>query len=182
MVPLTARLLGAAIALTMTTAGVGAAAEPIRVCVTPGEASSVLLILAPEAVAAVGTICAQALPSTALLRQPGGNFLARYRSEADAAWPRARGAFDKLVGGGSGLFDADQLRPLLRAVVLPLLVGQIQPRDCVPIDHIVTLLAPLPPASVVDLLVTFIQIDNDKRARSGRPAGLPVCPAPPAQH
>lgn len=162
----------------MLCVGLGAtgAQAAAQQCVTSDEASELMLVLAPEAIRAAGTLCARTLPSTALLRQANSSMLARYQAEADAAWPQARSAISKIGGlDASGLGDSDLMRPLLTAMVLPAITGELKPRDCPAVDHIVTLLAPLPPRNAAELVVAFMQLRNGDEASGNEKRAFPIC-------
>ena len=169
--------ISAAFALCMGLGASGAQAA-VQPCVTSDEASVLMLVLAPEAIRAAGTLCSRSLPSTALLRQTNSSLLARYQAEADAAWPQARSAIGKIGGlDATGLGDSELMRPLLTAMVLPAITGELKPRDCAAVDHIVTLLAPLPPRNAADLVVAFMQLGNADKASRNEEQAFPICPA-----
>jgi hypothetical protein len=166
----------AAFALCVGLGATGAQAAAQQ-CVTSDEASELMLVLAPEAIKAAGTLCARTLPSTALLRQANSPLLARYQAEADAAWPQARSAIGRIGGlDANGLGDSDLMRPLLTALVLPTITGELKPKDCSAVDHIVTLLAPLPPRNAAELVVAFMQLGNANEAGRIEKHAFPICP------
>ena len=169
--------ISAAFALCMGLGASGAQAA-MPPCVTSDEASVLMLVLAPEAIRAAGTLCSRSLPPTALLRQTDSALLARYQAEADAAWPQARSAIGKLGGlDAIGLGDSELMRPVLTSMVLPAITGGLRPKDCPAVDHIVTLLAPLPPRNAAELVVAFMQLgDADDASRNEKPA-FPICPS-----
>ena len=177
-------------------AGIGAtvaqAAETaaVPVCVTHQEASGVILALAPEAIKAVGTACAQVLPPTALVRQTSGPYIARFQVEADRAWPQAKAGIGKLAAAGdksgsgketsalvTAMLDSDQLRPLLVAMIAPALTKAIKPKDCPMIDHMLTALEPLPPANLAEVIVSVLELDSADKLAKGKPNDVPICPA-----
>lgn len=157
-------------------AGLGATgAQAAESCVTPVEASGLMLVLAPDAIKAAGTVCAQALPPTALLRQTSGPFIDKYQAEANAAWPTAKSAISKIAGDRDGAIDPEMLRPMLAIMVAPMISKGIKPADCGAIDHIMTLLAPLPPRNAAELVVTIVQMKGDKDKKGGKSA-FDICP------
>lgn len=174
-----ASLVGA-IALALGTASTAAAQAPVRACVTPAEAESLVLAVAPDLIRQTGVACATALPPTALIRQTDSRLLGRYQAEADGAWTRASGALAKIAGPEAEAFiQSGSARTLIGALVAPAITGKIQPSDCPAIERVVTLLEPLPPKNTAALLVTAIQLsDADRSKRPGaKPSGLPICPA-----
>lgn len=168
-----------ALALALGGAGAADAQAPVRVCVTAPEAESLVLAVAPDLIRQTGVACATALPPTALVRQAEGRLIAKYQSEADAAWSRATVALGKLVGPESqGLVQSGFARAMLGSLIGPTITGKISPGDCPAIERIVTLLEPLPPKNTAALLVTMIQLnDADKSKAGAKTSGLPICPA-----
>jgi hypothetical protein len=175
------------IALGTTSAQAVEAAQPP--CVTHGEAVSLVLVLAPEAIKAAGTACAQVLPSTALVRQTNGSYIQSFQAEADRAWPQAKTGIGKLAAGSgkdgaasdngkliAAMLDSDQIRPMVIAMLAPELVKAIKPKDCATIDHMLTALAPLPPANFADAIVSVIELVDKDKAANGKKRDLPICP------
>jgi hypothetical protein len=152
------------------------AAETENPCVPPDEAAALMITLAPDAVRAVGAACAQALPPTALVRQTSGPFLDKYQAEADASWPKAKLAIDKIAGGKGLPLDPDAMRPIISALILPAITKGVKAKDCVAVDHIVALLAPLPPRNVAELLVTILELKTANE-KPGKKSDVPICPA-----
>lgn len=167
-------LAGIAAVMAMATSS-QAQAQGVRNCVTPQEAEALVLFVAPELIRQVGARCAGVLPATAIVRQPGGAFLARYEAEAERIWPQARGAIDKLSGAqATQLLGSAFAAPLVASLVAPMIVGNVEPADCPAIERAVTLMQPLPPRNVAGLVVLFAQAD----AASPRPQmRLPLCTA-----
>jgi hypothetical protein len=166
-----------ALAAALPAAGTAQAAEPPRVCVTGVEAESLVLVLAPDLLRAVGTQCASALPADALLRQGDGTFVAKYQRESDVAWTKGRVALAKLAGPDAAQFtESELLRPLVTSVMVPMLLKDLKPKSCPAIDRVLTQLAPLPPRNVARLAVTILQLSAaDERAKGKKPA-FPICP------
>src|SRR3546814_3466390 len=54
------------------------------------------------------------------------------------------------------LLQSEFTRPLLVSLLAPALVGQIQTSDCGAIDHMITLLQPLPPRNTAGLVVSAL--------------------------
>jgi len=165
------------------------AAEVAQPCLTHSEAVSMVLVLAPEAIKAAGTACSQTLPSTALIRQTTGPYIQAFQAEADHAWPQAKTGISKLAAssekGGKGsdtsklisaMLDSDQIRPMVIAMIAPELAKVIKPKDCATIDHMVTALAPLPPANFAETIVTVVEMVNKGDVAKGKKPDLPICP------
>ncbi|MEP7008282.1 MAG: hypothetical protein ABI810_20045 [Sphingomonas bacterium] len=175
------------LAVGATSAQAAEVAQPP--CVTHGEAVSLVLVLAPEAIKAAGTACAQVLPSTALIRQTTGPYIQAFQAEADRAWPQAKSGIGKLAAGSgkdgaesdkgkliAAMLDSDQIRPMVIAMLAPELAKAIKPKDCATIDHMVTSLAPLPPANFADAIVTVIEMVDKGNIAKGKKRDLPICP------
>ena len=168
-----------ALALIATSTG-AAAATP---CLTTAEAESIALVAMPEIIRQTGQACATALPPSALTRQTSGPFIAKYETAADRAWPAARAALGKVAGPDMApLLQSEFTRPLLTSLLAPALVGQIAVQDCPEIDHMVTLLGPLPPRNAAGLVVSTLQLIREKQAAGMLDASLPtldlpLCPA-----
>lgn len=148
-------------------------------CLTGAEAQAVALVALPEIIRETGIVCAAQLPPTALVRQTGGPFLARYQAEADRAWPTARSAIGKLTDPAAGLLlQSDFARPVLVTLLVPQLVGRIAPADCGTLDHLATLLAPLPPRNTAGIVVTALAWLKAEKAKGQAVAvpDLPLCP------
>ena len=160
-------------ALGATSVQAAAAEKP---CIMPDEAAGLMLMLAPDALKAVGTACAQALPQTALVRQTSGPFLDKYQAAANASWPKAKLAIVKIMNDKDSPLDPEILRPVIAAMILPAIKKGIKAKDCATIDHIVSLLAPLPPDNAAELFVSLIELkkaDEKPEAKSD----FNICPA-----
>ncbi|OYY72268.1 hypothetical protein [Sphingomonas sp. 28-63-12] len=173
-------LLPAALVLMLGASAASAAQTVVATvalpCVTSPEAEALVAAVIPELIVNVGTICATALPPTALVRQTSGAFIDRYRAEADTAWPRGRAAIAKITGPDiASMLDNDMARPLLANLVTPMLTRGIQAGDCPAIERIVTLAQPLPPRNAAALFVSIIQLVDAKRSDRQKPR-LPICP------
>lgn len=168
------RLLAVVASVALTTP---AAAQP---CLTSREAETITLVALPDLIRTTGEICAARLPSTSLVRRGSGPFLARYQAAADRAWPDARLAIAKLSQPEVALLlQSDYARPVLTALLVPLLVGRIAPADCPTIDRFATLVEPLPPRNTAGLVVTTLQFLKREKARGNSAVtalpDLPVC-------
>lgn len=169
-----------AAAVLAIAAALATPAEAQRNCVTPAEAEALTLVALPEVMLEAGRVCAANLPATSLLRQPGSAFIAKFRTEADRAWPAARGAIAKVVDPSAApLLESGYARPFLTSLLVPQLLGRVELRDCGTIDRLVKLLSPLPPRNVAGVVVTtlgWLKAENARGKRVDVP-DLPLCPA-----
>ena len=81
------RVIAAMLAIVLPSAAMAEQANAAQPCVAPDDAAGLMLFLAPQAIAAAGTVCAGVLPPTSLLRQTSGPFVAKYQAAADALGP-----------------------------------------------------------------------------------------------
>ena len=171
----------AMLCLGLSVTSAQAADVAARQCVTPEEASGLILALAPDALKAVGKACEATLPATALLRQTDGPFLRKYQAEVERAGPLADAAVMKMVGGrdkkAAAVLGGGGVRAMMSAMLMPKLAAGIKPRDCLLIERIASALEPLPPQNMTDLVVTILQASNADRARKGGKADIDICPA-----
>lgn len=167
-----ALLAVALLALTASTT-----AQAAQRCVPAREAEALLLAMAPTLVGSVAAGCATTLPPNALLRRSVGPLTAKYAAHADAAWPLAKEALKKIVDPeASDLLESELARPMLTAMIAPMLAKEIKPNDCPNIDRILTLIDPLPAKNTAGLVVALIEMaDRDKPARAAK-GKFAICP------
>lgn len=165
--------LAFAVAAALATPAV--AAPP---CLTAREAETIALVALPDLIRETGRVCAATLPAASLVRRPSGAFIAKYQAAADRAWPDARLAIAKLSDPSVALLlQSDYARPVLTALMVPLLVGRIATSDCPTIDRFATLVEPLPARNTAGLVVTTLQFLKREKARgNGAVAALPDLP------
>jgi hypothetical protein len=167
------RFFSAALAALLATAG--NAQAQTTACVTRTEAEALVLFVAPDLIRQTGQRCAAALPANALLRQTSGSLLSKYAAESERAWPQARSALLKVAGPDvSQMLDSAFAKPMIGALVAPLVTGELQAKDCPMVERALNLVQPLPARNTAALLVLFAQAD----AASPRPMmRLPICAA-----
>lgn len=168
------RLIAAAAALATATA----AHAQSPACIPQRQAEALFLVVAPTVIGSVAATCAPALPTGAVLRRSLGPLTAKYAGEADAAWPVAREALRKIVGPDAAqMLDSELARPMLTAMVAPMLAKEVTARDCPHIDRVLGLIDPLPARNTAALVVTILAMSDRDGARSRR--GFAVCPTGP---
>ncbi|TPG53994.1 hypothetical protein [Sphingomonas glacialis] len=156
------------------TATVAAQAAPTDLpCLTEQEGQSLVRVVLPDVLDAVGKACASTLPPTATLRAGLPALVARYRMDGDSAWNAAKPAIGKLGGEQLRGMDPDVIRPLVSSLLGPLVVKDLKPGDCPRIDRITGLLAPLPVANTAALVVQLFLLGSDS---SKKRAPFTICP------
>ncbi|MFC3580717.1 hypothetical protein [Sphingomonas hylomeconis] len=157
------------LALAATTAQ---AATP---CLTQPEAEGLVITLLPDMLDAVGQGCAASLPPEATLRAGLQPLVARYRADGPAVLPQTKTAFAKLIGQGVEGVDPDLMRPVITAMIAPMLAKEIKPADCPKVERMVTLIGPLPARNVAGIAVLLFTLGSD--AKPGR-SPFTICPLP----
>lgn len=153
-----------------------AAPPASRPCLTEADAQAVTLVALPEIIRQTGAVCAAKLPANSLVRQTSGPFLAKYDAEADRAWPKARAAITRMIDPMADvLLQSQYARPVLTSLLVPQLVGRINPGDCGTLDRLVTQLAPLPPKNTAGIIVTALAYMKAEKAK-GRNLAVPDLP------
>ena len=167
--------------LLMLAAALAAPSAPppaSRPCLTEADAQAVALVALPEIIRQTGVVCATRLPASSLVRRTGGPFLAKYDAEADRAWPIARAAITRMIDPMADvLLQSSYARPVLTSLLVPQLVGRIEPADCGTLDRLVTQLAPLPPRNTASIIVTALAYFKAEKAKGKNVAvpDLPLC-------
>lgn len=165
------------IAATALVAATSAHAQTTA-CVPQREAEALFLALAPAMIGSVAATCATTLPPGALLRRSVGPLTAKYAAESEAAWPAAREGLRKLVGpDGAQMVDSELARPMVTAMIAPLLAKEVKAKDCPNIDRILTLIDPLPAKNTAALIVALLDISGKGKEARGRNPFI-LCPAP----
>lgn len=171
----------AVVATALALVAQSAAAEAATPCATPTEATAITAVAMPEIIRQVGRICATRLPASALLRQPGSAFIAKYQAEADRAWPAARTALARIGGPQiAPLLQSEFTRPLLTSLLAPALIGTVDPGDCAEVEHIAEQIQPLPARNTAELIVSTLQLVREKQAEFGtgganQTLDIPIC-------
>jgi hypothetical protein len=167
------RTIGAAAALWLALAST--AAQAATPCLTEPEAEGLVITLLPDMLDAVGAACAPSLPAAATLRAGLAPMVSRYRAEGPAVQPQARAAFAKLIGNDTQGLDPEVMRPLITAMIAPMLAKEIKPGDCPKVERVATLLGPLPARNVAGITVLLFTLGTQ-----GKSAKSPftICPAP----
>ena len=146
-------------------------------CIPQRQAEALFLAMAPAVIGTVAATCAPALPPSAILRRSVGPLTAKFAAESDAAWPLAREALRTLVGPEAGaMVDSELARPMVTAMVAPLLAKEVKLKDCGSIDRVLRLIDPLPARNTAGLVVAIMEMAGNDRKRVNAP--LAICPLP----
>ncbi|KQN26159.1 hypothetical protein ASE86_08380 [Sphingomonas sp. Leaf33] len=165
-------ILAAAALLSAATAQAQAPA-----CIPQPEAEALFLALAPAMLTSVAGTCTPVLPTNALLRRPIGQLIAKYASDSEAAWPRAKEGLRKLLGPqGGAMVDSELARPMVTSMIAPMLAKEVKAKDCPNIDRVLTLIDPLPARNTASLVVALMDMSGAAKARPGRRADFVLCP------
>jgi hypothetical protein len=163
--------IGTAAALWLALAAT--AAQGATPCLSEPEAEGLVITLLPDMLDAVGTTCAPSLPSSATLRAGLVPMVARYRAEGLAAQPQASTAFAKLIGNDMQGLDPELMRPMITALIAPMLAKEIKPADCPKVERIVTLLGPLPARNLAGITVLLFTLGT--QGKRDKPP-FTICP------
>lgn len=169
---------GAAFAALLAVGHAGASdaqlALPGGACLERAEAEAMTVFVLPALVEGVARKCRASLPADAALTTRATSLSARYRPEANAAWPAARAAFGRLADPAvADLFGEDVTRTMIETSVSSLIIERVAIKDCARIDQATAALAPLP-ARNVGQLVTMAM---DLLADDGRRLPIALCAA-----
>ncbi len=147
-------------------------------CVSQSEAEALFLALAPALIGSVAATCATVLPPNALLRRSVGPLTAKYAAESDVAWPAAKDGLRKLVGpDASAMVDSELAKPMVTAMIAPMLAKEVTAKDCPNIDRILTLIDPLPARNTAGLVVAIMEMAGKDKPRGK--SSFAICPLAP---
>ena len=154
-----ALFLVTALALAGQASAQTAAARP---CIPGPEAEALMLVVLPEILRSAQQVCTPHLPAGAVLTRPD-RIIARYQAEATGAWPRALSAMEKLTDPQTRqMLDGELGRQMLPAMVGPLIVKDLKPADCGPLNRTIELLEPLPARNAAGAFVSILQLSGQK--------------------
>lgn len=167
------RRIALALTIPAMLASAAAQAQNAKPCVTAAEGEGLALYVMPDIVRSASQTCKPRLPATALLANPAP-LIVKFRAESEAAWPAARAAFAKIAGEDVAPFlEGDMAKPMLSAMMGPMIASEIKPKDCAVINRMVELLQPLPARNTAAIFITIAQLAQ----KDGKPdSKLPLCP------
>lgn len=166
------------LALSLFTCPAASVAQAPAVCLTRGEAESLLLAGMPELLGSIAKRCSATLPAGALLGKGGEALQQSYRDAAREAWPAARTALDKVLRAQGlptdGMTD-ESARAFVQLGAAMLAGERLNGSNCAVVNETLELLQPLPPRSVARLLSLIGQAGQDATPQ-GRASRLRICP------
>jgi hypothetical protein len=154
-------------------------AQAAETCMTAAEAQGLVQVALPDLLTSVGEKCASTLPKSAFLQAQRKDLIARYVSEAQAAWPNARVAAMKLAGDSKffSILPDSAAKSIITGMV-SLGVGERLKQDqCPALDRAFSAMAPLPSANVAAFVVALAEL-QPAPAKPGRKPLFAICPPP----
>lgn len=165
----------AGIALWAALSATAADAADVTPCLTRPEAIGLFSAALPDMLDSIGVQCTVSLPESATLRNGRAALVAKYRPAADAAWPQAMNAVNKLGGKELAGVDPTLVKSMAGPMIAAAVAQGIKPADCPSIDRAVTLLSPLPAESVAELIV----LSSDVGMKNRKDAPFTICKPEP---
>lgn len=151
-----------------------AAAQQAKQCVPAAQAEALVTFALPSLVRGAVKHCGKTLPATSPLIQSGPTIASRYQAEAQAAWPDAKVAADKLAGMEVSKFlGEDGAVAMLDAALEEGMTKDLKPQDRAWMDKVITGLAPLPARNISSIVVGILQATS----KPGKKEPLSICPA-----
>jgi hypothetical protein len=156
------------IALTLAALAfpMAASAQPLR-CLPQEQAAALVTFALPSLVEGLAQRCGPELPRSAYLPANASALADRYRVDAAAAWPTARGAIAGLFTQFLGQempkdMNSDLIRTLAEPLIGNLLAKQVHTDDCLAADTAVAAAAALPGRSIGRLAVVAVTLADRK--------------------
>lgn len=148
-------------------------AAQTKQCLNEGDVRGLVAYALPSVAETVVARCAGRLPANAYLNKRGTKLVAELRGGQTAAWPAAREAIIKISGDSE---NAEMLRAMPEAMVGPMMekmiserfTNDIKPENCKDIDRVLTTMAPMPTANIVDMFTAVVMIAgrDDKKLQT----------------
>lgn len=146
-----------------------------RPCVSRAQLEALALFALPPVLEALATKCGPHLPANAYLLNGGRTLSQSLASESAASWPGASAAMQAMTGDMPTGLSRETMRGMVRDMATSEL--KLKPEECVRIDHLGELLAPLPPSNLAGVVAMLAEIGimSDRDKKKPTPA---ICPAP----
>jgi hypothetical protein len=158
---------------------VAQSAQAAETCMTAAEAQGLVQVALPDLLTTVGDRCAATLPKSAFLQTQRKDMVARYISEAQAAWPNARAAAMKLAGDSKffSILPDSAAKSIITGMV-SLGVGEKLKQDqCPALDRAFAAMAPMPSANVAAFVVALTELQPPP-SKPGQKPLFAICPPP----
>lgn len=134
-------------------AAASAQANSAATCLTEREMQAVTTWLLPEGIDGLARRCRAALPPRSFLATSGAALADRYRRESESEEAAARRALTRIAGDlPLSLFGED----VPGALIVEGALQQMDAQDCTKADRLVSLLSPLPRASIGEVAAMLI--------------------------
>jgi hypothetical protein len=157
-------------------------AEAAQSCLTVAEAQQLVQVALPDVITSVGDKCAAALPKSSFLVANKDGAAARYRKEAEIAWPGAKAAAIKLAGESKffALLPDSAARSIVTGMVTLGVSEKVKAEQCAAFDRMFGAVAPLPSANIATFIVAVVELQPPPAVKAGQKPLLALCPAMPA--
>ena len=158
-------------------------------CIAPAEVKHATLFLMPAVLDGLTEQCRPSLAPNAYLLTAGLERSKTLATDRNLHWNAARAAIVRLAGEEkAGALGADTAALLIRDVIRAEGSKQIKPADCAALDRAMSLLAPLPPENIAELVAlaaeTGLRAAEEKMAAAAKAGGkgpkgppIAVCPS-----
>ena len=139
-------------------------AAPAAQCLTETDVHGMVAYMLPSVTETVITRCAARLPANSYLNTRGSGLIGQLRKGQSAAWPSARDAMIKMAGKDDE--SSEMMRTMPESMVGPMMEGmvadkvgaEIKAQSCKDIDRVLSTMAPMPAASLVDMVTAIAMI------------------------
>lgn len=133
-------------------------------CLNQTDVHGLIAYMLPSLAETVIERCASRLPSSSYLNTRGSGLVGELRQGQSAAWPSARDAMVKMAGKDDS--SSEMFRSMPESVVGPMMEGMvanqftddIKPQNCKDIDRVLSTVAPLPAANLVNMVTAIAMI------------------------
>jgi hypothetical protein len=141
-------------------------------CVSHHDMRTLIRVALPDAVEAVATRCAPALPADAFLPNEGAGLANRFRHEAPVDPARARAAIEAATGQDLSSFASDDtVTNLARQFVGNQIEHHLPLKDCKTVDGMMGLAGNLRADAVAEAILLALEVAGPDRVK-----GLAICP------
>ena len=142
------------------------AAAPVvaqqRTCISAAENEAVIGNLLPSILAAAADRCVERIGPGAYLASAGQRLAAGLQGHADASWPVAKQALERV--GGNALPDNEALLGAGRALIAGGIANGMDADACRTVSRLTEKLAPLPPENFAGVFALFLELGISENA------------------